>query len=275
MFDEKKEFIKKNNFIPSKKMGQNFLINDNISKKIVEVSNCENKNILEIGPGFGAITKYLIKKSKKVLAIELDKRLFEYLVSNFKSENLILLNDDILKVDLDKTFKINKMTNVCVVSNLPYSITSLVLIKFLLCKEIKKIIIMVQKEFASRICAKTNTKEYNALSCLAQFIFDCKNHFCIGSNNFIPSPNVESTIIELDRKKTDIDVDDFSKFLRQSFLAKRKKLINNLKSKFNVNFIKDFLEMIGLSIDSRPENLTPSQFYHLYLFLKSNGTKNV
>jgi len=259
-------FLKKENFFPSKKMGQNFLINPKIKEKIVNAAKISDQDtILEIGPGFGAITKMIIPRCKKLFAIELDKRLFAYLNKNFSEKNFFLFNDDILKFDLNEMILDNNLENLKVIANLPYSISSKIIIQLLQVKQVSEIYILVQKEMAFRISASTNTKQYNALSALINYFCETKQLFIVNPGEFYPIPKVDSVFLKL--TKLDVDFSKFSEyssFFRVCFLNKRKKLSNNLLTIFNIEKIKESYLKLNLDSNIRPSELSGIQLVQLY-----------
>ena len=260
-------FLKVKKFHPSKKMGQNFLVNEKIRKEIVSAAKI-NKNdwILEIGPGTGAITSILLTYKIKLIAFELDKRLFELLENKYASyNNFFLFNVDALKIDWDKEIlKINDSINkITIVANLPYSISSLLVFKILHSNLINKAIIMVQKEMADRLSAKVGSKDYNSFSALIQLFLDIKKLFLVDAKNFNPPPKVKSAIIEINKKIIDNqlytlnDIDKIDAFLRLSFSNRRKTLVNNLSAKINKNLILKVLEESKIDLNIRAEQLSP------------------
>lgn len=260
-----KKFMQEYGFVPSKKMGQNFLYNKDIQEKIISYSKIYNEDcILEIGPGLGAITKLLVKHAKKVVSIELDKRLYDYLKNNVNSDNFILYNNDILKTDINKVVKENSLTNVKVVANLPYSISSKIIIELLKIKEIKDIYILVQKEMAQRINAKVGTKDYNSFTVLLSLYFDIKNLFNVTPDNFIPRPNVDSSFIHLKRKDNNPDFEKISSWLKLCFSSKRKTILNNLSSVYKKEDIIKKLELMGINVNIRSEALSKEQLINIY-----------
>nr|WP_318023570.1 16S rRNA (adenine(1518)-N(6)/adenine(1519)-N(6))-dimethyltransferase RsmA [Ureaplasma diversum] len=265
-----KNKIKQASFVPSKKMGQNFLSSNEIKQKIIKSANVlETDYILEIGPGYGAITEHLIPKAKKMLAIELDKRLFDHLKTNFKFDNFSVINNDVLKVDLDQLLTENEFDNVKVVANLPYSISSKIVLKLIKSKKIKASYIMVQKEMAERIAAKINTKGYNAFSVLVQLFADTKMLFKVPNYHFVPAPKVESAVIEIVNKDSIINFDiiKIEKFLRICFLNRRKKLSNNLLTAYSKDKVIALFNKFELDPNIRAENISGSLYVEMYKFL--------
>ncbi len=262
--------LKNKPFLASKKMGQNFLINPEIQKKIVKQANLINGDcILEIGPGMGAITGILLSHKINLFAIELDKRLYSYLKEKFISNNnFSLFNGDALKLDWnvflsnysDKKFKI--------IANLPYSISSALVLKLINYTQIDLAIVMVQKEFAQRMSAKIGSKQYNMFSVYTQLFFDTKILFDVNPNNFKPAPKVISSVIEIKRKENNIpnnfNNDKFNLFLRASFSNRRKTLLNNLLSIFNKDKIIEVFTSLDIQSNTRPQELSPNIFIIMF-----------
>ena len=265
-----KEIIINEQIKAKKQYGQNFLIDKNILKKIVDSSNIENKNVIEVGPGLGSLTEYLLLKAKKVVCYEIDNDMVNILNNNFDSTNLTILHTDFLKVDLKQD--INDYFNneeVILVANLPYYITTAILTKVLEeSKNIKKIVVMIQKEVAKRLTGKPSTKDYNSLSVLIQYYMDAHILFNVSPKSFIPEPAVDSSVILLERKEELLPLTNeeyFLKFNRAIFVQRRKTLYNNLKSFFGYD--KEIIEPIliknGLNLNVRAEELTVSQIVGL------------
>ena len=210
-----------------KQYGQNFLINKNILTKIVDCSNIENKNVIEVGPGLGSLTEYLLQKAKKVVCYEIDSDMVKILNSNFNNTNLTILQSDFLKVDLKQDIN-DYFDNeeVTLVANLPYYITTAILTKVLEeGKKVGKIVVMVQKEVAKRLAGKPSTKDYNSLSVLIQYYMEAHILFNVSPKSFIPEPAVDSSVILLERKKQTLPLTSeafFLKFNRAIFVQRRK-----------------------------------------------------
>ena len=228
-----------------KKFGQNFLIDKNILHKISNLILFENSNILEIGPGDGKLTeKILLKKPSKLTLIEVDKDLFKILCTKYsKLENLKLINADILELKLIEKYEI-------VISNLPYNISSQVLVKLSTLSNIPKILIlMFQREFAERLL----DEKLNSINSLVRCFYDIKLNFHVSKNCFRPIPKVNSTVLTFQRKKNklinDDEKEDFIIFKRKLFSHKRKTLKNLLK-KYEVKEAFDLnLRVENLQID--------------------------
>mgnify|MGYP001193685040 FL=1 len=215
-----------------KKYGQNFLIDDNITNKIINLINHNNLNILEIGPGDGKLTNKLInKKPKKLDLIEIDSELVKNLIDKFKDHNFLnVINDDILKYDLKNNYDL-------VISNLPYNISSQVLIKLSLMRESpNEMILMFQKEFATKLLED----KLNSINSIINCFFKIQLKFHVSKNCYRPIPKVDSSVLKFEKLnksliKTD-EIESFIKFKRYLFSYKRKSLGNLLKKyKFNEN----------------------------------------
>jgi 16S rRNA (adenine1518-N6/adenine1519-N6)-dimethyltransferase len=198
-------FIKIKNFVPSKKMGQNFLTDDNIARSIVNLINvAEYDLVIEIGPGGGALTQYLIQFNRKVIAVELDKRLAEQLRHKFsRYVNLQIINDDILEIDwiaLTKPFK-----RVVLVSNLPYSISTPMILQFLKQDKVLIFYCMLQQELVDRLIAKPGTKNYGSISVLVQFYTTISKLLNVAPQSFTPCPKVESNVIVMNKLQQTFD----------------------------------------------------------------------
>lgn len=268
---EIKEIIKNNNIIAKKKFGQNFLIDKNILNKIVDASNIDNLNVIEIGPGLGSLTNLLVQKAKKLVCYEIDVDMVNILNDNYNSYNNIeIIHEDFLKLDLNK--EIDNHFNgedVVVVSNLPYYITTAILTKILEeTKKIKKIIVMVQKEVALRLTGKPSTKDYNSLSVLIQYYTISNLLFNVSPKCFVPAPEVESSVVSLELKDELpflLNEDFFLKFNRNIFSQRRKTLYNNIKSNYNLS--KELIEQLilsnNLSLTVRAESLSVDEIIKL------------
>lgn len=263
---EVSNFLKDKQFRPSKKLGQNFLINPQIKQRIVNAANLQSKDIvLEIGPGVGAITSILLTHKIKLIAIEVDKRLAELLTTKLKTyNNFTLYNIDALKVDWDKIlFEYTQSSDVKLVANLPYSISSLLVLKIIRSQLISQATIMVQKEMADRLCAKVGTHAYNMFTILVQLFLDVQKLFDVDPSNFSPKPKVQSCVIQLTKKQSVSDLYDISdfevidNFLHLAFSNKRKTLVNNLIAQYDKSKILNVLQQIQLPSMIRAEQISP------------------
>ncbi len=264
---EVKQLLEKYNLNAKKGFGQNFLIDDNILKKIA--SSLEDKNyqaVIEVGPGLGSLTRYLVKSYPQVLCYEIDQDMIEVLNDTILEHNITIKEGDFLKSNVEKDIETYfGKQNVCLIANLPYYITSPILLKLLEeVPSVKDIVIMIQKEVADRFVAKPNTKDYNALSVLIQYFTNAEKLFDVSPNAFIPAPKVSSSVIHLSYKdKVSLSGDDltfFLKFNRNIFKQRRKTLVNNICSSFNIskesaakvlldNGFKDTIRSEALSVE--------------------------
>lgn len=266
-----KEVLEKHNFKLSKSLGQNFLIDGNIVRKIVETAGITKEDyVLEVGPGMGTLTEELALNAKKVLAVEIDKKLEKVLDDTLgQYENVEILFGDILKIDLDQVIK-EKMGDkkIKVVANLPYYITTPIIVKFLENNNnIDSINVMVQKEVAYRIAASPNNKDYGSLSIFAQFYSDPEIILNIPKTVFIPQPKVDSAVIRLkiNNKFPDIDQDIVFKIVRAAFSKRRKTILNTLSSGLDIekDQVRLLLEECGIETNKRAENLSIDDYIKL------------
>ncbi|MBJ48132.1 MAG: ribosomal RNA small subunit methyltransferase A [Candidatus Marinimicrobia bacterium] len=236
-------------YYPKKKWGQNFLIDDNIVTKIINIlGNTTNLNIIEIGPGKGALTKKI--NSLKIFGFEIDPVLCEKLEIN-QIKNLICINEDILKVDLE-SYKFNK-----VIGNLPYYISSQIIFKFLNYDSWDLAVFMIQKELADRITSENGSKQYGRISVMLQACCNVKIEFNVSPNCFFPKPKVSSSIISLKRKKSnDFSFKKLEKVVKKSFSQRRKKLKNTLTEINNYTQLSSYYE-------KRPEMLSVDEFIEI------------
>ena len=264
---EVKQLLEKYNLNAKKGFGQNFLVDDNILKKIASSLKDKNYNsVIEIGPGLGSLTRYLVQDYNKVLCYEIDIDMIEVLNDTILESNLVIIEGDFLKRNVEKDIKQHfDSEKVCLIANLPYYITSPILLKLLEeVPSIKDIVIMIQKEVAERFVAKPNTKDYNALSVLIQYFTKAEKLFDVSPNAFVPAPNVTSSVIHLSYKDSfSLSGDNlafFLKFNRNIFKQRRKTLVNNICSSFNIskeeaskilvdNGFKDSIRAEVLSVD--------------------------
>jgi len=263
-----------------KKWGQNFIFDKNILSKIVRASGVgEEDFVLEVGTGHGGLTEELAKKVKKVVSFEIDKELFEMSREKLKIyKNVVIINEDILEVDLleiaQEHFDGNSFK---VVANLPYYITSPIIMKMLGCKLVKEMTVLVQKEVAERICALPGTKDYGMLTVFVNFKAKPEILFNLPPKVFVPPPKVESSLLKLKvYDKPLVEVKDeklFSEVVRAAFGQRRKVLSNSLKVLgFSKEVLHETLLKVGISPQARGETLSIDQFANLanalYLLIK-------
>lgn len=258
-------------FKHKKKYGQNFLKDEFTCQKIVDYSKIENKDVVEIGPGEGALTKFILKKCKSLQCIEIDNILFSYLTKKFSNyENFQIINQDFLKI------KLKWEGQKILLANIPYNITSQIIWKiFENSEKFSDVFLTVQKEYAERIISQKNSKNYSKLSVISQFMADCKVIFYISANKFFPKPKVDSAFINIKIKKNVLNPKEkelFFLFTKNCFFMKRKKLKNNLKFFLSEEKINLVYEKLNLNENLRPQNLDWEDY--LKLFFAFKGIKN-
>lgn len=252
--------MKQEQFNFKKKYGQNFLKDDSIPRKIVEAANIlDDTLVIEIGPGAGALTKFLATRAKQVLAYEIDDSLEEILDTNLIGlDNVCVIYDDFLKRDILKDLSNYSYSHLYVVANLPYYITTPIITGLVESGlDIEKIVVMIQKEVADRYAARVGTREYGSITVFLNYYYDIKKEFLVSRNCFIPKPNVDSIIISLNRKKNLLPLNNeklFFELVRDSFRFKRKTLRNNLKG-YNLVKIEEVLSKYHLDLSVRAEQL--------------------
>src|SRR4051812_14244683 len=234
-----KDILNKYGFSFKKSLGQNFLIDTNILKKIVSFANLtEDSGAIEIGPGIGALTEQLARTSKKVVAFEIDQRLLPILNDTLSPYPYVkIIHNDVLEADVAEVIReeFNDMDDIMVVANLPYYVTTPIIMKLL--EEhlpIRGIVCMLQKEVADRISARPGTKDYGSLSIAVQYYTEAETVMIVPKTVFVPQPNVDSAVIRLTRREhpavTVTDETFFFQVTRASFAQRRKTLLNNLTS---------------------------------------------
>ena len=233
--------LERHGFTFKKSFGQNFLTDTNILQKIVDTAELDKEvNVIEIGPGIGALTEFLAENAAEVMAFEIDDRLVPILADTLRDfDNVTVINEDILKADLQahiQNFK-NPELPIKVVANLPYYITTPILMHLIESKiPFSEFVFMMQKEVADRISAQPNTKAYGSLSIAVQYYMTAKVAFVVPRTVFVPAPNVDSAILKMVRRSEPLvavkDEDFFFKVARLSFVHRRKTLWNNLTGAF-------------------------------------------
>jgi len=280
-----KAVLERHGFTFKKSFGQNFLTDTNILQKIVDTAEIDDQvNVIEIGPGIGALTEFLAERAAEVMAFEIDHRLVPILADTLRDfDNVTVVNEDILKVDLAQhiqNFK-NPDLPIKVVANLPYYITTPILMHLIESGiPFSEFVVMMQKEVADRISAKPNTKAYGSLSIAVQYYMTAKVAFIVPRTVFVPAPNVDSAILKMVRRpEPAVAVEDekfFFKVSKASFTHRRKTLWNNLTGYFGkTDEIKDkltkALDQAGLSPSVRGEALGLEEFASLADALKGQG----
>ena len=277
ILEETNFILKKYKIKANKSLGQNFLIRQEVVDKIVESSNISKEDlVIEIGPGLGTLTKELLEKAGKVIAIELDDKMLQILNDRFALyDNFELINNDVLKVDLGKIIekekKENNLKKAKVVANLPYYITTPIIMKLLEEKlDLESITVMIQKEVADRLAEIPGGKNTGAITYTVYFYAETEKILEVPNNSFIPEPEVTSEVIKLNiRKEEPVKVDDkelFFKIIKSAFMQRRKTLLNGLT---NAKVFKNkeegikVLKELGISENIRAEKLTLEQFAQL------------
>lgn len=277
--------LERHGFTFKKSFGQNFLTDTNILQKIVDTAEIDKKvNVIEIGPGIGALTEFLAENAAEVMAFEIDDRLVPILADTLRDfDNVTVINQDILKVDLAQyiaEFK-NPDLPIKVVANLPYYITTPILMHLIESGiPFSEFVVMMQKEVADRISAQPNTKAYGSLSIAVQYYMTAKVAFIVPRTVFVPAPNVDSAILKMVRREQPaVEVQDekfFFKVSKASFVHRRKTLWNNLTSYFGKSEevktkLERALEKADLVANVRGEALDLEAFARLSDALKSEG----
>ena len=277
--------LERHGFTFKKSFGQNFLTDTNILQKIVDTAEIDKKvNVIEIGPGIGALTEFLAESAAEVMTFEIDDRLVPILADTLRDfDNVTVVNQDILKVDLAQyiaEFK-NPDLPIKVVANLPYYITTPILMHLIESRiPFSEFVVMMQKEVADRISAQPNTKAYGSLSIAVQYYMTAKVAFIVPRTVFVPAPNVDSAILKMVRRdQPAVAVQDekfFFKVSKASFVHRRKTLWNNLTSYFGKSEeikakLERALETIDLAPNVRGESLDLETFARLSDALKAEG----
>ena len=274
VLEETKYLMKKYKIKANKSLGQNFLIDDTVIENIVGGASIGKDDlVIEIGPGLGSMTALLVEKAKKVICIELDKKMIKILNDRFIAYNNIeLINEDVLKLDLNKLIKQekeqNKIKDVKIVANLPYYISTPIIMKLLENRlDIDEIIVMVQKEVAERLTAKTGTRLAGAITYAVEYYSDATSIIKVPKESFVPSPKVESEVIKLKvRKGKKIQVKDeklLFNIISKSFMQRRKTLSNVLTNNnimHSKEDVKNMWKELEIDENVRGESLTLEQF---------------
>ncbi|MDD5108889.1 MAG: 16S rRNA (adenine(1518)-N(6)/adenine(1519)-N(6))-dimethyltransferase RsmA [Candidatus Omnitrophica bacterium] len=253
---------------PKKSLGQNFLIDKNIQKKIINACGLANEDIvLEIGAGFGDLSRIIAPYVKKIYALEIDQRLYPYLEQNLSVyNNCQLIKNDILKFNINKFFQDNGIRQkIKIIGNIPYYISSPIIEHLIKYRDNISVVFMtVQKEFGRRVVAGPGSKEYSSFSCFVQYYVSGKILFEIKKGCFKPSPKVDSCFLSLEfRDKPLVQIDNeemFFKLIRTAFGQRRKTLRNSLGGSVLQEVLEEFLEESGIDKNVRPEDLSLEQF---------------
>ncbi len=289
LLEETKFIMKNNNIKANRSLGQNFLINENVVQEIISGAEIGKEDlVIEIGPGLGTLTKYLLEKAGKVICVELDKKMINILKDRFKLyNNFELLNQDILKVDLKKIIKEEKQNinikNIKIVANLPYYITTPIIMKLLEEElELESITVMIQKEVADRLIEIPGQKNTGAITYTVYYYSEAKEILEVQKDSFIPEPEVTSKVIKLKIRKNKLvkiqNKEIMFRIIKCAFMQRRKTLLNALT---NTKVFKNkeegikILNKIGLDENIRAEKLTLQNFADITNLLFGTNEKKV
>ncbi len=266
-----KKVLKNNNFTFEKRYGQNFLTDENLLGEMVEGAGVDkNSTVVEIGMGAGTLTMQIAKRVKKVFGFEIDTKLKPILAETLKDyDNIEITYNDIMKI---KTIDLEKQIGgkYTVIANLPYYITTPIIMRFIEeAENCESIIVTIQKEVAERITADAGDSEYGAITASINAVADSVITMYIGREKFLPPPNVDSAVVKitLNKNKYDIkDIKQYRKLIKTSFLMRRKTLVNNLIKGYPLNReqVENILTSLGFKTDVRGEDLSSQDYVNLY-----------
>lgn len=279
-----REILEKYGLSAKKSLGQNFIIDTNILRNIVQTASVdEHTTVIEVGPGIGALTEQIAKEAKEVFAFEIDDRLLSVLDDTLSPyDNVTVFHQDILEVDFEqfKADYLSDTSRLVVIANLPYYITTPIIMHLIESSlPVEEMVLMMQKEVASRLEAKPSTKAYGSLSIAIQYYMEVEVAFTVPRTVFMPQPNVDSAIIRLRTlENPPVIVKDenlFFKIVRASFVQRRKTIWNNLRKAFNdkskEETLRDAFEKAEINPSRRGESLTIEEFGRLADALVLNG----
>lgn len=258
ILNDTKLIMRKYKITPNKNLGQNFLIDDVALNKIA--NNVKKDDVvIEIGPGLGTLTSFLLEKAKKVIAVEIDKKMIEILEDRFKLyDNIEIINKDILKLDIDQI-----APNAKIVANLPYYITTQIVTK-IISSNVNDITILIQKEVAERMCATPGSKQAGAITYFINFYANSTIIGDVPKESFIPNPKVESAIVrieKLDKPRVEVSNEElFFKLIRENFTKRRKNILNSLSNIIEKNKLSEILKHLNIDEKTRGEELSLEQF---------------
>lgn len=268
------QFLNEMGIKPKKGLSQNFLIDGNILKKMVNAADLqEGDTVIEIGPGPGVLTEALLDQGASVIAIEKDEKLASHL-ERFQNGKLQILVDDFQNIHFNRLLK--DQEKVKVIANIPYNLTGLILQELLPKRDyIKTIHLMVQKEVAQRCTADVKTKDYSSFTLFTNYHSNAKFLFTVPKTCFYPKPKVDSAILELKLKEPPVDApyEELFKLIRSAFQMRRKMLRASLKTIASPTVIEESLEKLGLPKSARPQELTLTDFSSLFHILNSKEPK--
>ena len=266
-----RNILKKYGIRPLKRLGQSFLIDNNITKKIVMISDIKSGDIVvEIGSGLGIMTAIIAQEAKRVIALEIDKYMVDILREELKNHsNVEIVQTDVLKYDFSSAYSESPSEKLKVIGNIPYNISSQILFRLIQFRDyISSMVLMFQKEVAERIIAPPGTKEYGILSVIVSMYAKPSLEVSVPGSCFYPKPNVDSSVLKLTIREAPLfdikNPDFFSKVVKTAFSKRRKTLLNNLKDsdllKASKKDITDILELLNIDGNRRGETLTVEEF---------------
>ena len=264
-----RELLERHGFTFSKSLGQNFLINPSVCPRMAEAAvQGDNVGVLEIGPGIGVLTNELLKRASKVVAVELDKRLLPVLDETLSEyDNLKVINADVMKLDLHRLIEDEfGSMEVAVCANLPYYITSPIIMKLLEDRlDVSSVTVMVQKEAAVRLCAEPGSRDSSAITAAVRYYCDPELLFHVSAGSFMPAPKVDSAVIRLGLREPSVHPKDealFFRVIRGAFAQRRKTVLNSLSSSLSLDKgeLSDILCKAGVDPGARAERLTLQNF---------------
>ena len=277
ILEETKSIMKQNGIRANKSLGQNFLINKDVLENIINSSEISKDDmVIEIGPGLGTLTKYLLEKAGEVLCIEIDPKMIKVLNNRFNQyENFEIINEDVLKVDLNNIIsekkRQGKVKNVKIVANLPYYITTPIIMKLLEDKlDIESITVMIQKEVAERLIAVPGEKETGAITYTVYYYCESEKIMEVPNSSFIPEPEVTSEVIKMKlRSKPAVEIENpkiMFMIIKSAFMQRRKTLLNaltNTKVFLSKEEGLEILKKLNLGENIRAENLSIQDFCNI------------
>lgn len=254
------DLFDKYNVAPSKRYGQNFLIDGNIISKIIEASEIENKDVVEIGPGLGSLTRSLLPKVKSLVSYEIDEDMIRVLKEEITEPQFTLVEGDFLLAPLQWEGK------KILVANIPYNITSDILFKlFENSEKFERAIIMIQKEVGERLLAKANDSEHSKLTVTANHFGKTSKVTLVKASCFIPAPKVDSMVVRIDfNSNLWNDSKSFVHFIKICFAQRRKTLFNNLKNEYGKDKAAELISKLGITLNARPQEIDYDTFYNLF-----------
>ena len=273
---ELKSILEELNMHPGKKFGQNFMIDENLSEFIAKTANLDKNTLaVEVGPGLGALTEKMLATGSNIIAVEIDKRLQEYLKKNFTNERFQLIEGDACRVDIESSVRLAmsklEINNWKCIANLPYSISSPFIARMLLSEKLpNEMLFLLQKETAQRLTAKRNDKNYGALTVRVQTLYNVKIVRDVSPRVFFPIPEVVSALVKFQLKKDYPSRDEMkliSKVVKAAFSQRRKKMIKALATLFGREYCEKVFAELNINTNARAQELSIEQFQELSMKL--------